>query len=249
MSHRITWRSRPRSEYPWPLKTGAKTLAELGIGAENPYDSLIGPLPMKAVVEILYRVAQLDFSLSITADPGGGDVTQTSSGSIRLQNSGSDPTEIEVFKRHSTYMDNDPGGLFGETGPSFTFENVEATETAYLQPIDMVWGGSAAEPAIFKDENGDFWLQGGFAFSTVFTDPITFDAHNLPLTVGGWILIDAQLVLSCGAFPIKCGVEGAVVSAASLTIEATEWWPYKTTAGADAWNTTTGAPANGGPGA
>ena len=35
----------------------------------------------------------------------------------------------------------------------------------------------------------------------------------------------------------------------TLVLTATEWWPYATTAAAAAWNTATGAAANGGPGA
>lgn len=39
------------------------------------------------------------------------------------------------------------------------------------------------------------------------------------------------------------------VISAELTVSVTEWFPYATKNGSAAWNTSTGAPANGGPGA
>jgi hypothetical protein len=51
--------------------------------------------------------------------------------------------------------------------------------------------------------------------------------------------------------PIAYGdtTDGYVTTASDFVFEATEWWPYATTAGLPAWDTTTGLPLNGGPGA
>lgn len=52
--------------------------------------------------------------------------------------------------------------------------------------------------------------------------------------------------------PLHSGVPPSgtfLTSSTDIRIEVTKWWPYKTTAGDPAWNATTGAPANGGPGA
>lgn len=43
--------------------------------------------------------------------------------------------------------------------------------------------------------------------------------------------------------------DNTAITAASFAITVEEWRPYATTAGAGAWNATTGAPVNGGPGA
>jgi hypothetical protein len=56
-----------------------------------------------------------------------------------------------------------------------------------------------------------------------------------------------SVVLSC---PLYTGVFSEdYTCSGSIRAVATKWWPYKTTAGDPAWNTTTGAAANGGPGA
>lgn len=52
--------------------------------------------------------------------------------------------------------------------------------------------------------------------------------------------------------PFYFGTAGSVVGShvgVDFTHDYTETWPYKTTAGDPAWDTATGAPANGGPGA
>lgn len=52
-------------------------------------------------------------------------------------------------------------------------------------------------------------------------------------------------------FPLEVyAIDSAVeLTGHAASIEITEWFPYATTAGAAAWNTTTGSPSNGGPGA
>ena len=254
MSHRITWKSRPRSCYPWLYQTGDKTLADLGIGAENPYDLLIGPLTMQAVVELLYRVIQFDFDLSVTADVSGTPVTQTGTGQIRMNYSSGDPTELEVFTRHRTFTDDEYPGFPGETSAGYEFATIDLSNGyGWMLPVSMYWSSpDQSVPPIFKDENGMFWLQGAFDFLTDPGDPVQFYGGNGIMTSGGYLLQDADLVLASGTFPIKCGFEAfgsADVTSASLTITASEWFPYKTTVGDPAWDTATGAPINGGPGA
>jgi len=257
MGHRITWRSRPRSEYPWLYRTEDKPLVELGIGAENPYDMLIGPLPMNAVAELLHRVIQFDYTVSITGDPGGGggDVTQTGFGTIRMvRNFYTDPTEpdeIDIFTDHRTRVEDDGIGAAGTTSSSIAYYDPVGTDgLGFLEAVTMGWSGDWETAPIFRDDSDPkmFWLQGEFFCQTTPADPVVFSAGNFPLVTGGWLLFDASLVLACGTFPIKCAAEATgAVSAASLVLTASEWFPYADKAGADAWNTATGAPANGGP--
>ena len=62
---------------------------------------------------------------------------------------------------------------------------------------------------------------------------------------------NADLVLYSGTYSITALSlsAGEPMRNGAMTITATEWFPYKTTTGDDAWNTTTGAAANGGPAA
>jgi hypothetical protein len=264
MSQRITWRSRSsRSKYPWPYLTIRKDLADLQTGLEFPTGFLIGPLPLHAVVELLYRVVQLDWTLEIEAavDSAPTIVTKTGSGLMRLEKpEWGLPTELEVFKTHRTDEN-------GNTEASFWFENVSHEWwKSRLAPIRIGpgfpgWIGTFDHVPIFEDENGKFWLQGWFDFRTDGTDdpPVPFvsgcsDPRLHSIVASDTLEFDADLVLASSPTPIPikawaAGLAGYPTISASLTITATEWFPYQTSAGDPAWNTATGAPANGGPGA
>jgi len=248
MGHRITWRSRPRhGEYPWPYKTKQVTLANILYGPPFDYELLIGPLDMKAVVEILYRVTKFSFSVSITGDvldnsdpPVPVPTTETASGEITLDDGlGNKPNELEEF----TFNRSNDTGTAHE---SYQLRD-NSSPVNILWPIDPnSFGAALRDSPIYEDENGDFWLQGYFYFNTEH-----FQAGNFVSTQAGDVdPFDASLELYSGTYQIKAYAGyGSDVTANSLTITATEWHPFKTTAGDDAWNTTTGAAANGGPAA
>lgn len=74
------------------------------------------------------------------------------------------------------------------------------------------------------------------------------------LKSGGYALIGATLRIVLGGgdtliLPLYADTSGGYTYSGSITVTATKWWPYKTTAGDPAWDSTTGLPINGGPGA
>lgn len=54
--------------------------------------------------------------------------------------------------------------------------------------------------------------------------------------------------VSCQIYMLDAG-DNTSVTGSDIVHEAIEWWPYKTKAGLPAWDSTTGLPLNGGPGA
>lgn len=251
MGHRITWRSRPRSEYPWLFQTERKNLADLEIGTENPHEYLVGPLSMFAVVELLHRVSELTYTLSGTTTEGSssGSGTITLSRYDSLSSTWIAVDELEVFAQHRSITP--PTG--GES--TYTFEQDTAGQYSQFQPVVpqtvyyTPWGDTYS--LIFEDENGMFWLQGYFLFNPDTASDAYVGVDNAQFVGTEGLLFDADLVLSCGTFPIKAVALDSTLNAvtsASLTITATKWFPYATTTGADAYEISTGTSINGGPG-
>jgi len=244
MSNRITWRSRPRSEYPWPLRTRRITTTSLYNGNLTPY--LIGPLDPAGVVELLYRVEEFDYDGGLTMDLGSGPGTLSISGTLEVSG---ETSEIGQFKVHQYGFDGDQ------------VEGIEwldaADSTQTIRPLtDFVlrdWETESAE--VYHDTDLDeYWLHGryGFTFAPE-TGPI-FAITNDPTADPGFDenVVEFSLVLASGTYTLKgivytTGSETYVSN--TLTITANLWHAFATTAGDPAWNTATGAAANGGPGA
>lgn len=132
--------------------------------------------------------------------------------------------EIELFEGNAlNYLAADGFGI-----PNFK----------YFSPLYNLFspGGQFSDHSIFVDENGFYWL-----------------AWRCELLVPPYVSntgyvndITASLVLATGTYSIPM-VTSSDYSLVTLT--ATAWLPYKTTAGEAAWDTATGLPINGGPGA
>jgi hypothetical protein len=69
---------------------------------------------------------------------------------------------------------------------------------------------------------------------------------NLSTTESGTKAATLNLGGGTVAFPLQTSCDGGSVS--SATIEITKWFEYATSTGVAAWNASTGAPVNGGPG-
>ena len=260
MGYRITWRSRPRSEYPWPLRVRETTVADLLAGEDGITHSAIGPLTMDAVSELVYRVEEMAFGAYLTAsrtpDP---DITYARTGTMKLapQADASASDELDQFRASSYKFDgvrpfsvnlealND--GIGSEAGGCSLYAiGVDSDNPWYSEKVD-VW----------KDENGDFWLVGFISWTFYDTDTATLvrigTERESRLSPSEHTSVTIDLVLSSGTYPIK----GVAVDSttppnsspitASLTLTASKWFPFKTNAGADAWDTATGLPINGGP--
>jgi hypothetical protein len=255
MGERVTWRSHPRSDYPWPYPTIKTTVANLLVGFPFDYEYLIGPLDVAGVVELIYRVNQISWSLSVTTEFDGDTTVLTGSGVMEQRNlSGILPTEKEVFEYNRAIEFQDEIQTIPDFYRAFNFFSTDTEIISSIELLDYVEPFPRRTHPIYEDENGNFWLHG--AFNCLIADDENFNkiagATNFLSQAALYTLeIHATLVLHSGTYLLKAVAGGgdSTPSSATYTLTATRWHAYATTTGADAWNTTTGSPANGGPGA
>lgn len=250
MSHRITWRSRPRSEYPWPLRVAGITNAERdNYGYAN---NLLGPLTIQAITELLYRVEEISYSGTLVIHAYGVDIPMPSSGTM-LPVEGWD--ELQKFEHHSQ----NPGE---DVSFDHYYEHYYDEPTtgiiSTLHPLsDDPLRPDLPEAEIYKDEDGNFWLHGYFEFVRNDGIPIlifgvksgadlpgtgqTVAQFTVPLTLSGVVhnLAASVTLFTATETFVSC----------DIAMIPTKWHAYKTTAGDPAWDTATGLPVNGGPGA
>lgn len=219
MGHRITWRTRPRSEYPWIYKTKRVLLADILYGAPFDYELLIGPLDKQAVAEILYRVTEFTADISVTGELGDppAPATETATTSVILAGS-PQPDELQrfVFNRSSDDL---------TTHDSYPFYVGGVFSNDVFLPVDPMGFGSDPnrDSPVYEDENGNFYLQGYFYFNTT-----SWQVGNFVSALSADIFpFDATLELASGSYQIKAyaGYDTSI-SAASATITATAWHPY-----------------------
>jgi len=211
--------------------------------------SFIGPLTMAAVIELIYRVKSINFLAHMTRqDEAPGDPSATIDVAFDYDfdaTVGAGIGELEIFEA-AAYS---PGGGSVYSHPIF-YESGEFDPGAGITPMatEVVPPDSLTLAEIFVTPAGDYYLAGVFGVGGGDGDYIAIGNSSRG---GLFELIDASIVLSSGTFPVAVIAEsaGGQPTSSSLTLTATEWFPFATTAGAAAWDTTTGAPANGGPGA
>ena len=216
----IASRNRPRigGKYPWPLRTVATTESEIYNGQMMP--NRIGPLPLAAMMELVWRVKAFSWAGSVTYDFGGSPATDTGSGAIETEFG-----EVEFFRRCRVdpFLTPFPPGQ-RPTSPEFEPDGGFQALADNVSTPDHL-----GEIDIAEDENGMFWIRGFFDF---FVD-LTTSSGNATVgtndTGGTAFLFDATLVLSAGSFPIRAialSFDTSDITAAALTITATKWHSY-----------------------
>ena len=256
MGHRITWRGRPRSGYPWPLRTEVTDEAALiADHGTKGITACIGPLPLQAMMELIYRVKSLSFEMSVETkyaeDYVDGDgvpvtfpwVTTTRSGTLEVD---SGTTETDVFEEAS-YGPESSGFV-----SSVPLQWYDGYEWGTFEPLaSSPLAGDTAD--IYTDGSGNYWASGGFNFRIEeygSGDAVGIEFYP-PTLSPAYEVFDVTLILNSGTytFPWVAACDGFDIRNSEITFTATEWWPYKTTAGSPAWDTATGDAINGGPGA
>jgi hypothetical protein len=258
MSLRITSRRRPRlNRYPWPYATLQTTESALLFGAPFDYEYLIGPLPAPAVMELIYRVTQISWALEVTSDIDGTPETLSGSGTIGLETSFGNatlPTEAETFGFNRSAPFGDDLEALADFYRAYPFTN-STGEAGGLNLLAYITPFANRTHPIYEDENGLFWLHGDFNMITAEGgDPATFFGGGNFISGGGpgdIRAINASLILATGTYSIRAFVYGGddVPTSGTFTLTATAWHAYATLAGLPAWDTATGLPLNGGPGA
>lgn len=239
MGDRITWRSQPDiatplGMYEFPI-TAADALA----------DNKFGPMPLEAFGELLLRVKKLQVFYSITHSPGTIDEytnteTYTMDRVVSIDGSYVTVDErsiIRYFAKRASEMWPSRPPFIG-TPDVIIFRDPVSGRALTLAPglTDGFW----------KDESGASWLDLiGTIAEWGMLEFLTFGG-DFP---SGYSAIPAALELSAETYSITASINSSVAHTGMVTLTATEWFPYATTTGDPAWDTATGLPINGGPGA
>ena len=219
----IASRNRPRtSEYPWPFRTGQLTVADVDDAWDSRGPGLLGPLPMHAMMELLFRVSEIEYDISGT---DLGPVSHVGNGTL-IDADDNALSEIDVFREWRQQS------IDGRTDMDFRpgYEEFVSEGNMQFMPLWSVDSFSFLRPStwpdtpIFRDSDGGFHLSaygdfaatGGIAAGSVaaaFLD----DGTNLPNR------FLASLILSSGTYQVNC--RGSR-SDTALTITATKWHSY-----------------------
>lgn len=226
MGIRVTTRTRPRRDFPFTFGTTTAAAAAT--------EKLAGPFTMAQLVELIFRVRKVRIVGEISHDryieppPEEEPFTEAST------------TEVDIVLPRRNTSEIDTAEIADEV-------EMLIQSTVGLQFFDMPTSASFGGflSSIQKDETGGYWLDLNVAGS---------DETGVASFTSGFggeedFIIDAMLTIGGAAVAIPTRVIGFNVTAATCAVTIEEWWPYATSAGAAAWNTTTGAPVNGGPGA
>ena len=223
----IASRNRPRtSKYPWPIGTGQKSRANFSFTDE----SRVGPLPMPAIMEMIYRVRHWRFTASVDIeypdinDPDDPPAKINETLAMDVATSIYTPdesTEIDAFRNYR--------------GSNLTTTPVISTSPpqAAIAMIGGLVGAAFDLPHIIEDEFGLYWLAASFGGTVVATDQAyVAEFTNVdPDGVADNIEIAIDLVLNSGTYPIRgfavnTGPQDASLSNASMTLAAESWHSY-----------------------
>ena len=238
MSVRITWRARPRADNGFYAGAAATTAAA--------QDSLhnIGPFTEAQLTELFWRVRKLriDFTIGWATDDDPPE-TGTDSFSVVLRRCEDNFGLDEITEESVLFSTNLSGGAV------MFVSDPEITDSG---------GNFQFLGKIERDESGKFWITRGDDPAIIYAwgGESSVSSYEAEIAPGDMVVSGAALELS-GAVEIPiylvahptAGMGTRSVTSATCTLVAEEWFPYKTTTGAAAWNTTTGAAANGGPAA
>jgi hypothetical protein len=237
---RITTRQRPSLRgYPWPLRTKQFTTAEIPA-------YLLGPMPMRGVMEFLYRVSEWSYSGRVVvsnSEPPNFDASI--SGDLTMD--AASDTELAKFKNHRYKFDGQ-----GPYPPAWHNDDYSAfIEPLTTEPIEVVVTEGFE---IFHDTELDvFWLRAGFYF---FFEETPGDGGYFIVSSPYYAapqesenIVTVNIAMNSGTFGLLGVCEAAGFISGELTITAKKWHAYATTTGDPAYSTTTGEPINGGPAA
>lgn len=231
-----------RADHPVMIPHGTTTAAVVG-ALDNPDGGYIGPLTLDAVFEILFRVKTFTAAGSITSAEGEDPVDNDHAGTwTRMAEdwefetiTGTEETIAANFIRAvEDPTANQALGIFEDAGHA-----PDSMAAAY---------GNRFFPTVLIDEAGAYWMQ--LVFSSTRVDG-SFNQTRFSQEDEGEGRTIYPLILSSGTYDMRLSpfLSSGLIGTDEFSLTATEWFPYATRSGAAAWNTSTGAPANGGPGA
>ena len=248
MAERIIYRGRPRANKPYMFQQDVAAIPETADYF------LFGPLTIDELMEFKYRIKKFTVTGSVTYE---GVPTEEDENPIETINLNYDivrgkllvrvigggqgvggilQSKTEAYEKESDFSQTFITGTIGLFNDVFYKETSEYVNGISQPSIDM----SSTEP--YKTDAGYY-----LPIIVSLYDPITssgFASVNRgEEEFEGEVFTDIQLKVKSKTHNIRCRVNavGEETIGGSLTVEASEWWPYANADGQPIWNTATGA--------
>ena len=267
MGQRIASHFSRRFEF--PMKAGIEdctALTKTGVP---------GPFTRAQYVELLWRVKEIrilasasyeyvfsdaegaepltgTISMDITLFARSGDGVGVSNELGILRNSFPDGPFSKGFRDWSP---DDTPETSGGMSLTFAIRSMQEDAAGWWLPSPAAGAMGEPQPLSFFIAQRKFlaWDAGGDEETGTWDAGSTYVTLRVDAgTAGSGQAIASTINLSSGAvsFPLYLTVQNSTETApGTASIEITKWFEYATSTGAAAWNASTGAPANGGPGA
>jgi hypothetical protein len=256
MAERVIYRGRPRADKPYPFQVDVDALPE------TYFTGLLGPLTLDELMEIKFRVKKFKVTGSVETKPPLLNVEapsepQTVSFDYELEKGRQlliiGPNGMtSTFKREAYTKES-------ESTTDFIISSPQFFEHTFIKILELdSLGVSQLNISRYLNFRSTFKTNAGYylPFSLelyyqedIDTRPVSIRNKNHgatepqppPVGIGpilNFVYFDCQLKIRSKTHSIRCVTAGAI--SASLTIEATEWWPYANADGQPIWNTADG---------
>jgi hypothetical protein len=250
MAERIIYRGRQRATKPYPFQVDVDAIPDTTYSY-----FLFGPLTLDELMEFKYRIKKFTVSGSIVVkafDFEGNTYNET--------------IDLNYDIIRSRLIVRQTGGGIGGSGGFFGFKTEAFDKESEVSPSFVIKRFNYIFSDIFYKEQPDYlFLQPSLVDMSSTFSYKTNEGYYLPIsiqveTIDGsgngfgsvfrgeeefeeFFYTDCQLKVRSKTHNIRCIVRGAgrTVVGGSLTIEASEWYPYANADEQPIWNTSTGA--------
>ena len=244
MAERIIYRGRPRADKPYPFQVDVAAIPETASYF------ILGPLTLDELMEIKFRIRKFTAvgSVITSRTPTEEDPSTETTNSIDYELIRSDllvtfsgggmfgisQSKTKAYEKESEFTNTFNNRFFGPFQNIFyknTPEYITGTQVPNLNT-------SFAQP--FKTDAG-YYLPMSILVQPNNSSSIgIINTNRGEVEVSGNVYTDCELKINSKTHTIRCRVYGFRVLSGSLTIEASEWWPYANADGQPIWNTADG---------
>ena len=248
MAERIIYRGRPRANKPYMFQQDVAAIPETADYF------LFGPLTIDELMEFKYRIKEFTVTGSVTYK---GTPTEEEENPTETANLNYNIVRGKLLVRTISGTPGIGGTLESKTKPyekesDFSHTFITGTINVFADVYykeSSVYTLGPTQPSIDMSSTEPYKTGAGYYLPIIvgLYDPITYSGFGSvnrgEEEFAEEFYTDIQLKVKSKTHNIRCRVyaAGEEVVGGSLTVEASEWWPYANADGQPIWNTATGA--------
>lgn len=244
MAERIIYRGRQRATKPYPFQVDVDAIPDTADYF------LFGPLTLDELMEIKFRIRKFTAvgSVITSRTPTEEDPSTETTNSIDYELIRSDllvrfsgsggfgllQSKTKAYEKESEFTNTFNNRFFG------TFQNIFYKDTPEYITGTQVSNLNTSFAQPFKTDAGYYLPMSILVGSNNSSFIGILSMRRGEEEIEGGVYTDCQLKINSKTHTIRCGLYGFRVLSGSLTIEASEWWPYANADGQPIWNTADG---------